>query len=376
MRLRSQTLNYAPNSTIVFPLNFLDPARGMRAPVIKNVGLLVKVNCDTGSSGGPARMFPMMFSRIRIMDAGLDRVNLRGSSARIMNQMEFGAAYHDGKDVAAAQTGDTSVSFFLNFPFNPHKSRRRNDYGIPLFELIDGGSIEVSTGAALLKTNYATINTSTTLQLFVDVDDGRTREVKSRLCYRDTDITQTEYNVPIGGALRWFAFYGGEGTLYNQTALTAQNFTSQTLGFSIMPREVFRNGYQLEQVHGVRTADPANTASSGAEDAFYTMEAVALQMVDADQKIPEMPAVASLHVQTDQAITTSNLPKYIFSFIAARDASLSARTVNAASPGQLQDAMAKHGTIKTASGKVSPLSAWPADAIRAMPVKLRVPGNG
>jgi hypothetical protein len=368
MRLRSQVLNWQALVNLVFPLNFLDPARSMRSPVIKSILLRQVLTYNTGTSGGPARMLPMSLTRIRITDQTKERVNLRGSSGRVMNQLEYGSAYQDGTNTAASQTAVTQESC-LNIPFNPWKSRRRNDYGIPLFEFVDGGGIEINTAAAVLATNFHTI-TSGTYQLFVDIDETRAREAKSRLCYRDMDITQTEFSVPVGGALRWFAYYAGEGTETTQTALASQNFTSQTLEFSIFPREILRNGYRIEQLSGARIADVA--AATTTEDVFITMQAVLLAMVDEDGKIPEMPQIASLHVQTDGSVP-STTPKYIFSYIADRDPSSTARTLNAKSPADLNNNLQAYGTIKTASGKLSPLKNWPEDTARAMPLKLRKP---
>lgn len=368
MRLRSQVLNWAATTNLVFPLNFLDPARGMRSPVIKSILLRQVLTYNTGTSGGPARMLPMALTRIRISDQTKERVNLRGSSARVLNQIEYGAAFQDGLNTAASQTGVTQETC-LNIPFNPWKSRRRNDYGLPLFEFVDGGGIELNTGAALLTTLFHTI-TAGTYQLFIDVDETRSREAKSRLCYRDADITQTEFSQPIGGALRWFAYYAGEGTETTQAALASQNFTSQTLEFSIIPREVLRNSYRIEQLSGARIADAA--AATATEDVFITMQAVLLQMVDEDGKIPEMPQVASLHVQTDASVPTT-IPKYIYSFIADRDPASTARTLNAKSPSDLQANLQSWGTVKTASGKLSPIGAWGGDTARAMPLKLRKP---
>jgi hypothetical protein len=309
----------------------------------------------------------MVFSRIRISDQSKERVNLRGSSLRIVNQIEFGAAYQDGVNTAASQAG-VSQDLIMNIPFNPVKSRRRNDYGIPLFEFVDGGQLEVNTGAAVLATNYQTI-TAATIQWFVDVDETRTRELKSRLCYKDTDITQTEFVVPIGGALRWFSYYAGENTETTQAALAAQNFTSQTLEYSIIPREVLRNNYKKEQLSGLRTANAEATTT--AEDVHQTMQAVLLMMVDWDAKIPEMPQLVSLHVQTDGSVPTT-IPKYIFSYISDRDPNLSARTANANSPQELQAAISKGGVVKTANGKTSPVGGWSPDASRTLPIKLRL----
>lgn len=367
MMLRSQALNWAASTNLVFPMNFLDPARGMRAPVIKNIAIRGNLTYSTGTSGGPARMLPMSLSRVRITDQTKERVNCRGSSLRVANQIEFGAAYQDGTNTAASQAGVTQ-EFILNIPFNPWHSRRRNDYGIPLFEFVDGGAIELNTGAAVLATNFTTI-TSGTYQLFVDVDETRTRELKSRLCFKDTDITQTEFAVPIGGALRWFDYYVGENSETNQTALVAQNFTSQTLEYSIIPREILRNNYRKEQISAIRTANAEATIA--AEDVHQTMQAVLLMMVDADAKIPEMPQITSLHVQTDGAVP-STIPKYIFSYIADRDPNASARTANANSPAELQMAIAKGGVVKTANGKASPVGNWSPDASRVMPIKLKI----
>ncbi len=367
MLLRSQPLNWAANSNFVYPMNFLDAARGMRSPVIKNIAIKMALVYNTGTSAGPARMLPMTLSRVRITDQTKERVNMRGSSLRILNQIEFGTAYQDGVNTAASQTG-VAQDVILNIPFNPWKSRRRNDYGIPLFEFVDGGGIELNTGAAVLATNFQTI-TSGTLQIFVDVDETRTRELKSRVCFKDTDITQTEFVVPIGGALRWFSYYAGENGETTQIPLPAQNFTSQTLEYSIIPREVLRNNYKKEQLSGFRTANAE--ATTAAEDVHQTMQAVLIMMVDADAKIPEMPQLTSLHVQTDGAVP-STIPKYIFSYIADRDPNASARTANANSPAELQAAIAKGGVVKTANGKMSPVSGWSPDASRVLPIKLRM----
>ncbi len=369
MLLRSQPLPWAANANIPFPLNFLDPARGMRAGLIKNILVRASLTYSTGTSGGPARMLPQALTRVRITDQTKERVNVRGSSLRVINQVEFGAAYQDGTNTAASQAGVTQ-EVCLNIPFNPWKSRRRNDYGIPIFEFVDGGGIELNTGAALLATNFTTI-TSGTFQIFVNVDETRTREAKSRLCFRDMDITQTEFSVPIGGGLRWFAYYVGEGSETNQTALVAQNFTSQTLEYSIIPREVLRNQYRIEQISAIRTA-VAEGSGVAAEDVFATMQAVMIQMVDEDAKLPEMPIVSSLHVQTDGAVP-STIPKYIFAYLSDRDPQQTARTIGATSPAQLNSDLTNYGYVKTANGKSSMIGSWGTDVSRIMPVKLRKP---
>jgi hypothetical protein len=369
MLLRSQTLPWAANSNIPFPLNFLDPGRGMRSPVIKNIAIRQVLVYGTGTAGGPARLLYQALSRIRITDQSKERVNLRGSSCRVLQQVEFGTAQQDGANTAASQAGVTQETIY-NIPFNPWKSRRRNDYNIPLFEFVDGGGIELNTGAALLGGAQNTTITSGTYQLFIDVDETRTREAKSRLCYRDVDITQTEFAVPVGGAIRWFAYYAGEGTEPTQAALVAQNFTSQTLEYSIIPREVLRNRYRVEQLSGIRTANAE--ATTAAEDVFQTMQAVMIQMVDEDAKIPEMPQVASLHVQTDGAVP-STTPKYIFSYIADRDPGATSRTLGASGPAELNANLTNYGYIKLASGKTSMIGNWGVDTARAMPLKIRKP---
>lgn len=369
MLLRSQIFNWAPNTNIPVPLNFLDPGRGMRAPTIKHIAVRQVLTFNTGTSGGPGRLLYTALSRIRITDQSKERVNLRGSSCRVMQQIELGASQQDGTNTAVSQTAVVQETYF-NIPFNPWKSRRRNDYNIPLFEFVDGGGIELNTGAALLGGAQNTTVTAGTYQVFVDVDETRTREAKSRLCYRDTDITQTEFAVPIGGAIRWFAYYAGEGTEPAQTPLAAQNFTSQTLEYSIIPREELRNRYRLEQLSGLRTANAEGTTA--AEDVFVTMQAVMIQMVDEDAKIPEMPQVASLHVQTDGAVPAT-IPKYIFSYIADRDPGATARTLGASGPAELNANLNSYGTIKLASGKTSMIGNWGVDTARAMPLKLRKP---
>jgi hypothetical protein len=368
MLLRSQPITWAASSNFTSPLNFLDAARGMRAPVIKNFALRLSLVYSTGTSAGPARLLPQTLTRIRITDQSKERVNLRGSSLRVVNQIEFGAAYQDGVNTTASQAG-VSQDIVLNIPFNNWKSRRRNDYNIPLFEFVDGGQLEINTGSGVLVSALFTTITSGTMQWFVDVDETRTRELKSRLCYKDTDITQTEFVVPIGGALRWFDYYAGENGEGVQTPLPAQNFTSQTLEYSIIPREVLRNQYRKEQISAFRTANAE--ATTAAEDVHQTMQAILIMMVDADAKIPEMPQLVSLHVQTDGAVP-STIPKYIFSYISDRDPNLSARTANANSPAELQAAITKSGVIKTANGKTSPVGGWSPDAARTMPVKLRL----
>jgi hypothetical protein len=368
MILRSVPYNWTAGATLTFPLNFVDPTRSMRAPVIKSIGLRCVMTYNTGTSGGPARLLPQVLTRIRVADGSKDRINVRGSTARIINQVEFGAAYQDGTNTAASQSNVTQ-EFILNFPCNPWKSRRRNDYGIPLFELVDGGALELAINSNA--TPYANYHTYTagTFQWFFNVDETRSREGKSRMCYRDVDIAQTEFQVPIGGALRWFAFYYGEVGETTQAALAAQNFTSQTLEYSVIPREVLRNQYRIEQLSAIRTADAGSAIA--AEDVFALMQAVMLLMVDEDAKIPEMPQLASLHVQTDGSITTANLPKYIYSYIADRDPALLARTLGASSPAQLQAGLQTQGFVKTASHKSSPIGHWSPDTVRAMPVKLR-----
>jgi hypothetical protein len=374
---RSQTYNWGAGAVIPIQLGFLDPARRFAAPTIDHFLIHFNGLVNTGTNGGPVRELPQLFTKIQISDPAGDRINLRGSSVRVMNQLEYGEGYNDGVNIAASQSA-AAVDFWLRIPFAPLKARRRADYRIPLFELVDGGQFILNFGSAStlgLAQDFTAI-TSGTVEVYAEVFEERVRELKSRMCFIDYDVQSTDYSYAVNGSLRSAVYYAGEVAENNASVLAAQNFTSRTLNIPAYPLTLFKDKYKLESKPRIPDAKSAQAGTSVTEDVFVGGYAVALFAPRSEQKIGAMPDMASLHFKTDGTVTTTNLPKLILSFVTDRSSQLSMRTLGVPNEQQLATALASAGHVRTWQGKRSSLSNWKSNVASRLPAKLRQPPKG
>lgn len=373
---RSQPLQYASGALLTVPTNFLDAARKLSAPVIEKLLIRINFAVTTGTSGSPLARLAEIFTAVKVQDQAGDRVNLRGTSLYRTNQIEHGLGYSDGADLAAS--GSPTGSFFMEVPLTPRKARRRNDYGMPLLEFLDGGqmSMQLSASASLGAAQEITAITgaSTSFEVYALIREERRRELKSRVCWMDYDVTVSEYTYPINGSLRWFEYFVGEVAWHGGTTHVAQNITSRTVDLTLIPDVVLRKLYALESHPqtgdglGLKTA--ATVRNMDLAVAGYSIPAVFPRL---DEKIVTEYDCTGFHFRTDAAITTGNIPKMIYSVITDRQAALSAKTLGAPSQEKLAAAIAKYGRVKTALGGTSDTLAtsWAQNVVKRLPITLK-----
>lgn len=334
---QSLPYTWVASTTVPVDLSFLNPARAMVAPVIHGMRIRFVGTADTGSSGAPSRIFPQIFTQIQVADVAGDRCNLRGSSLRVVDQIEYGLGYSDctpTTTIAATQSG-AALEFWMRIPFRPMRAERRSDFGMPLREFLDGGKIQFGLGAALIQTNFMTTLTGT-ITVYVDIVDEGIPEAKSRICWTDQAISKTEDQYNVAGLARYLVAYNGEVnervSTNPPTAWTAaQTITSKTLELSQVVDTFFVDYYKQESFARVKDPGSVGTASVVAtEDAVVLRQAIPFLLADDDESTASLPQMATVHYKTSlSSITTSDLPQMIVCSIQERSDAATARTLGA-----------------------------------------------
>lgn len=371
--LTSPPITWAPSATLPVDLNFLNPARSMSAPVIQQVRIRFKGVLATGTSGGPARTFPQIFSQIQLSDIAGDRCNVRGSTLRVIDLIEYGDGYTDAfpTPTFGVSLAGQAFEFWLRIPFRPMKCSRRNDYGLNLREFVDGGKMQLQTNPAVLATNFVTV-TSGTITVFADVVDEGIPEAKSRIIWQDQQISKTEDNYNVSGLARYLVAYNGEGgentTTKAPTGWGAQNITSKTLELSQIPDMWFKDYYKQES-HPSR-ADPGIPATASAyvtEDPVLLDQAIPFLNLDSDESISSLPQMATVHYKTDLgSLVTANLPQMIVCAITERSDAATARTLG----GNWRSNLAKKAYVIMADGSKRPITEFSGAIQKFLPFVL------
>lgn len=368
---QSLTYTWAASKTFPIDLSFLNAARDMRAPVIDELVILLNItDIDTGTAGIRGGAMASAFSQILVNDQAGERVNLRGSSLRVIDQIEYGAGYQDPTSIAASQS-NVARKVILRIPFNPVKSRRRRDFGLSLRGFLDGGKMQLATSAALLPGMGADGGTisAATITVYAWIRDEGVAEAKSRLCFFDESIAQTNFDYNVAGALRYATWYNGEINERTPTAWSAQTITSKTLELSLIDDFIFQDKYASHSKPPRSSPGTVATADTYAQtDVHLTGQAVPLYFPTEEQKIPDMPQMQTLNVRTSlSSITTADLPQVIKSVVTERAAAVTARVLGVSDP---QAAVAKQGRVKTANGNPRGVGAFPPNVSKVMPVKI------
>lgn len=361
---RSESRSWAQGATISFSTAFLDPARKMVAPEIESIDIHAVLTVNTAAAntalGG---MFAQTFDKVQIADPAGDRVNLRGTSLRQVQWMEYGEGYQDPANVSPSQAGAT-VDGWLRIPIHPLKARRRADFRIPLQEFLDGGLISLyCKNAALIGgTNAQWTITAGTFEIVVRVVEARNRELKSRACWIDYDMTQQEFSYPVGGSLRYAAAYVGESGEFvgaQTTWGTTQQISSRTLDLSNIPYNFFRTDY-------LRKSFSVNSSLDGVANNFL----LPVYAPHQDQKTPQLADMATLHFKTDTALPATS-PKMIVCSITDRSPTLSMRTWRQSSQAGLSKVLNNNAYVKTAQGtmKSDKVQNWGDYLPRRLPLK-------
>lgn len=368
---QGKTETWAASKSFPIDLTPLNAARDMESGVIDEIKIVAVVTGTTGSAGLQGGALASMFSQVYVQDSAGERCNVRGSSLRIIDQVEYGNGYADPLSIAANTTDATVRTLILRIPFNPPKARRRRDFGLPIRGFLDGGRMTLVTSAALVPgmgANGFTIS-SATITPYWSVRDERTREAKSRLCFRDESIAQTTYDYAVAGSLRYALWYNGEINERAGTAWSAQTLSSKTLDIQQINDYIFQDEYAASSKQTQK--DPGSVATASAyyqTDTILRGQTVPIYQPDFDQKIVDMPQMQTLNIRTSlSSITTADLPQLITSVINERAANISARVLAVSDPAK---AVAAQGYIKAANGNKRGLGAFPANIAKMMPVKL------
>jgi hypothetical protein len=368
---QSNALTWAASKTFNVDMSFMNPGRDMVAPVCDELLFVLNISdIDTGTAGCRGGAFASAFAQILVKDQAGDRVNVRGSSLRVIDQQEYGAGYQDPTSIAASQS-NVARKLFLRVPFNPPKARRSRDFGLPLRGFLDGGKIAFTTSAALLPGMGADGGTisAATITVYAFVRDEGVREAKSRIVYEDEAITLTNYDYNVAGALRMFLWYNGEINERAGTAWSAQQLSSKTSELSQIDDFVFQDRYQHYSKPPRSSPGSVATADTYAQtDVCLTGQAVPIIVPEEDQKIPEMLQCQTYNVRTSlSSITTSDLPQAIKCYITERSAQVTARVLGVSDPGA---AIAQRGRVKAANGNPRGIAAFPPNVTRMLPVKV------
>lgn len=340
---RSESRPWAIGATIAIPTSYLDPARKMVSPEIESIDIHATLLINTAAGitflGGQGSQ---VFDKVQLADPAGDRLNLRGSSLRQVNLVEYGDGFLDPANIPASQT-NAVLDFYLRIPIHPLKARRRADFRIPLMEFLDGGSLNmyIHNSATLGALNSVGTVQSGTFELITRVVECRKRELKSRICWIDYDITQQEYSYGVGGSLRYAMAYVGELNEFSSTQVTwstTQQITSRTLDLSNIPFTWFKADY-------VRKTFSLNAANDGVQNNFL----LPLLSAQQDQKIPQMADMSTVHFKTDTALPANGPQKMIICSITDRASTLSMRTFRAANQSALT-AKLNSSYVKTQQG--------------------------
>jgi len=373
---QSLTYTWAASKTFPIDLSFLNATRDQAAPVIEEIVIAAAVNLKTGSAGLRGGALASMFSQVLVQDQAGERVNLRGSSLRVIDQLEYGAGFQDVTSMAASVTTSTARTLILRIPFNPDKSKRRRDFGLPIRGFLDGGKMQLVTSAALVPgmgANGGTIQDGT-ITVYAWVRDERVPEAKSRLVYLDESIAQTNFDYNVAGSLRYALWYNGEINEATPTAWSAQQLTSKTLEVQLINDFVFQDKYA--SYHKPPRSSPGTVATADTyaqTDTILTGQTVPLYFPNEEEKIPDMPQMQTLNIRTSlSSITTSDLPQVIKSVITERSANVTARVLGVSDPAA---AVASRGRIKAASNDDLGVGSFPANLAKMMPVKISKGGR-
>ncbi len=369
--LQSVTQTWAASRSFPIDLSFLNPMRDSVSAVIDELVIVANLAITTGSAGLRGGATASMFSQIVVNDQAGERVNLRGSSLRVIDQAEYGSGYQDPTTIPATQTAAQTRRLFLRIPFNPLKARRGRDTGLNLRGFLDGGRLQFTTSAALIPgmgANGGTIG-SGDITVYAHIRDEGVREAKSRLVYQDEAITLVNYDYNVAGALRSLDWYNGEINEAAGTAWSAQTITSKTLELTQVPDYILQDRYQTFSKLPRSSPGVVGTVDTYAQtDVRLTGQSVPIVMPDDSQKIPEMLQMQTVNVRTSlSSITTSDLPQAIKSYITERSASVTARVLGVSDPTK---AAGERGRIKAANGNPRGVGAFPANIARMMPLKI------
>ncbi len=353
------------------PLQFLEPAlAGFRNAFIKRLRARISYNVDTGASGGPARLFPQVFSRVQIDDGAGPIVNLSGAELRIANIAERPGSYRDGLNVAASQTGATGEYWIDLLPTELFNEDGEHDHGMLVSDLMNGGQIYLTWASNLTPyAGYTTFNTTTAVEIYADVVEGVNAEgmikLPPRLTWFSESISLVDYRYKLGGLMRWMIAYVGATAEDTLAGFSAQNLFSDDLKYQGYPLGYFRDTYKQTRD---RTYDGDAAGTTAIEDPFLRTNpmAVAFWCPERGQMIGDLPLAESVQYRTDGSVG-SDSPSMIKCVYTKRSPQLERAALGVSSDAAARAAIQTTG--KVAGGK--PVSAVTSGLAPFLPIRVK-----
>lgn len=328
--LQSQPYTWSANGVQSVDLSFLSSAKQFAFPMVTGLWIRGSLTVNTGASGGPARCHSLALSNILLRDLNGERVNLRGSSVRVIEHMLQSGAKIDTSNVnIAASQSSVAVEYFWRLPIGRavlRRGMRRKDFSIPLLSLMDGGELRITYGAANPISGYVT-TTAGTFDVFAEVQDYGVPELPPNFLFKDYSITQTEQYVPVNGRLYCFLAYAGEGGEGAQTAWSSHTVTSATTGHTAYPDTVLREHYRAENPSARHAPVADSTTTNLIEDPFLKGQVDPVFFPKLDQPLVDLPAVDSFHYKTSLGSVGSNTPTFIVGSILPRTTAAMERAI-------------------------------------------------
>lgn len=354
--LESPGYAWSASGRLVFNFDFLSSAKAMRFPVVKNLYIRYVGTADTGSGGSTTGEFSQAYTQVVVRDTTGERVNLAGASIREIGISELENGYVEPTAIAASQTA-SAVDFYMKIPFAPPKSKRPDDFSIPVAELI-GGTCQLTMSAANPTTNGITWKTGT-LSLFAEVEDGLVPELKSRLVWYDQTVSNVDFDYRINGRVRLALISSAIADQLAGTAQSAMTITSRDLNYASLKDTFIRERYRAGCNSPVST-DPALQTNKYSIPLIYP---------DRLQGTGDMGYYDTLQVKTSLSSWATGT-RLVLGVIQPRDANVAARVLGFDNASNAKAAVEANGAIKSTKGSVR-IGAVDTTLQPFLPVKLK-----
>jgi len=355
---RSNPEVYALGQTTTFRLNFLEGARSMVAPEVNEIDVVFTGTVGAVTGGALGRDAAKLFDTIKFIDAGGEVITASGAGLRVLEQLEVGSKQVDPADIASGAT-NTNYRYRLRIMFAPpRRGERARDTSIPLAHFLEGGEFSITTPAAV-PTGWAAVQANQRMQLFAYVQDGRTRELKSRRRIKEEAVTVQEFQYQINGLCRAAILTSKLATTgyTDLSSLTALNSTTLRWPASY-PTADLVDDYLINS-DAVSTADEFTRAATGA---------IGIVLPERDQQLGRLPDLRTLHLDLLAAAPAG--ARLLTDTIVDRDGTLAAITEGYASPGDLAAAVKAHGVVVGAAGSY-PVREFNAGLARKLPIRIK-----
>lgn len=355
---KSDPVTFALGGSPAFKLNFLEPFLStMKAPEIVDMRFEFTGTVDSASSTYDALGIDAhkLCKRLRVADKYGAWIDCSGEGLRINSIIELEARHRDMVTLAAG-AADATKTWFVTIPLELIKGQRGEDSTVQVWQLCDGGQVQMSFCGAVPTGWVSFVGTVT---LWCKVRDAGTRESKSRLTIRDYQINSQQDNYSIDGSLRSLAVFTELATT-SMTSIAA--FTapvSTALGYPPgMTAAILLEDY-------VRNLDGAAHAS----DPFIAQLAIPLVTPDRRQSVDKQPILGTIRLDLGAAPPTNG--RLLVVAFTERDPRLAAAQLGYPNVATAQAAIASMGESVAANGNHKPAIVTNEKLQRIRPARVR-----